>query len=52
MEIKAQVPITVYVEKMGAILLTNKQHTGDRTKHMDMHYHLTHEYVEDGMVKI
>ena len=21
-------------------------------KHMDIHYHLIHEYVEDGMVKI
>ena len=37
---------------MGALLLVNNHTTSDQKKHMDIWYHLIHEYVEDRMVKI
>ena len=52
MENEVELPITVYVDNIGAIFLANNCTTSDHTKHMDIYYHLIHEYVEDGMVKI
>ena len=52
MEIEVALPITVYVDNIGATFLANNHTTSDCTKHMDISYHLVHEYVEDGMVKI
>ena len=52
MEIEVELPITVYVDNIGAIFLANNCTTSDHTKHMDIHYHLILESVEDEMVKI
>ena len=52
MEIEVTLPIAVYVDSIGATFLGNNHTTSDCTKHMDICYHLVHEYVEDGMVKI
>ena len=52
MEIEVKLPITVYIDNIGAIFLVNNHTTSDHTKHMDICYHLIHEYVEDRMVKI
>ena len=52
MEIEVTLPITVYVDNIGAIFLVNNCTTSDQTKHVDICYHLIQEYVEDRMVKI
>ena len=52
MEIEVALEITVYVDNIRAIFLVNNHTTSDQTKHVDIHNHLIHEYVEDGMVKI
>ena len=40
------------MDNAGAIFLANNKALGQRTKHIDTHYHFTREYVEDGIVKI
>ena len=52
MEIEVELPITVYVDNIGAIFLAVSHTTSDRMKHMDIYYHLICEYGEDGIVKI
>ena len=52
MEIEVDLPITVCIDNIRAIFLANNCTTSNHTRHMDIHYHLIHEYVEDGMVKI
>ena len=52
MEIAIQLPITVYVDNMGAIFLVNNQNMSDQMKSMDIWYHLLCEHMEDGMIKI
>ena len=52
MEIEVELPITVYADNIGAVFLENNCTSSDHTKHMDIHYHLSHEYVEHGMIKI
>ena len=51
MEIDDELLITVYVDNIGAIVLLNNHTTSNPTIHVDICYHLIHEYVEDGMVK-
>ena len=52
MDIKVELPLTVYVDNIRAIILVNNHTTSDHTEHVDIHYHLIYEYVEDGMLKI
>ena len=52
MEIEVELPITLYVDNIGAIFLVNNCTTSDLMKHVDIHNHLICEYVQDGMVKI
>ena len=44
--------ITVYVDNLGAIYLSNSAGTSNRTKHIDTHYHFVREYIEDGIIQI
>ena len=50
MEIEVQLQITVYIDNIRAIFLVNNHTTSNYTEHMDIHYHLIHEYIEDQMV--
>ena len=52
MEIEVELPITVYVNNIGSIFLANNHTTSNHTEHMDICYHLIHEYIEDGTNKI
>ena len=44
-------PVRVLVDNVGAIYIANNAVT-KRTKHIDTRYHMIHEHVEDGIVKI
>ncbi|KAL7574078.1 hypothetical protein ACA910_015655 [Epithemia clementina (nom. ined.)] len=52
MNIELKLPITEYVDNIGAIWLTGNQSTCERTKHIDVHTHYVQEYIEDGTIKI
>ena len=52
MDVKAQLPINVHVDNVGAIFMANNQTSSDRTKHVDVRYHFVREFIEDGIVKI
>ena len=52
MDIEVELPLTVYVDNIRPIILVNNHTTSDHTKHVDIHYDLFCEYVEDGMLKI
>ena len=52
MGVEVEYPIVVEVDNAGAIFLANNKALGQRTKHIDTHYHFTREYVEDGIIKI
>ena len=49
---KVSTPIKVKVDNVGAIYLTKKATTSNRTKHVDTRYHFIREYVEKGVVVI
>ena len=49
--ITVKTPITVQVDNVGAIYMANNAVT-QRTKHIDILYHVIREYIEDGAVKI
>ena len=48
MNITVELPITVHVDNVGAIWLSNNRNTGDRTKHIDIRTSFVKEYQEDG----
>ena len=52
MNIEAKLPITVYVDNVGAIWLSNSRTTSDRTKHIDIRTAFVKEYQEDGNIII
>ena len=52
MNIEVELPITVYVDKVGAIWLSNNRTTSDRTKHIDIRTSFVKEYQEDGKIII
>ena len=52
MNITVELPITVHVDNVGAIWLSNNRNTGDRTKHIDIRTALVKEYQEDGKIII
>ena len=52
MNIEVELPITVYVDNVGAIWLSNNRTTSDRTKHIDIRTSLLKEYQEDGKIII
>jgi hypothetical protein len=51
MNIKIKLPITVRVDNVGAIYLSNNFSLGQRTKHIDIRHHFVREFVEDGIIK-
>ena len=48
MDIEVELPITVHVDNVGAIWLSNNCTTGDRTKHINIRTSFVKEYQEDG----
>ena len=50
--ITLELPITVHVDNVGAIWLSNNRNTGDRTKHIDIRTAFVKEYQEDGKLII
>ena len=52
MNIEVELPITAYVDNVGAIWLSNNRTTSDRTKHIDIRTSFVKEYQEDGKIFI
>ena len=52
MNIEVELPITVYVDNVGAIWLSNNRTTSDRTMHIDTRTDFVKEYQEDGKIII
>ena len=52
MNIEVELPITVHVDNLGAIWLSNNRTTSDRTKHIDIRTSFGKEYQEDGKIII
>ena len=52
MNITVELPITVHVDNVGAIWLSNNRNIGDRTKHIDIRTAFVKEYQEDGKIII
>ena len=52
MNIEVELPITVHVDNVGAIWLSNNRTTSDRTKHIDTRTSFVKEYEEDGKIII
>ena len=50
--IEVKLPITVYVDNVGAIWLSNNRTTSDRTKSIDIRTSFVKEYQEDGKIII
>ena len=50
MNIEVELPITVHVDSVGAIWLSNNRTTSDRTKHIDIKTSLVKEYQEDAKI--
>ena len=47
MNIEVELPITVHVDNVGAIWLSNNRTTSNRTKHVDIRICFVKEYQED-----
>ena len=52
MNITVELPITVHVDNVGAIWLSNNRNIGYRTKHIDIGISFVKEYLEDGKIII
>ena len=52
MNIEVELPITVHVDNVGAIWLSNNCTTSDRTKQIDIRTSFVKEYQEDGKIII
>ena len=52
MNIEVELPITVHVDNVGAIWLSNNRTTSDRTKDIDIRTSFVKEYQEDGKIII
>ena len=52
MNVEVQLPITVHVDNVGAIWLSNNRTTSDRTKCIDTRTSFVKEYHEDGKIII
>ena len=50
--IEVELSITVYVDNVGAIWLSNNRTTSDKTKHIDIRTSFVKEYQEDGNIII
>ena len=52
MNIEVELPITIHVDNVGAIWLSNNRTTTDRTKHIDIRISFVKEYQENGKIII
>ena len=52
MNSRVELSITVHVDNVGAIWLSNNRNTRDRTKHIDIRTAFVKEYQEDGKIII
>ena len=52
MNIEVELPITIDVDNVGAIWLSNNHTTSNRTKHIDIRTSFVKEYQEDGKIII
>ena len=52
MNIEVELPITVHVDNVGAIWLSNNRTMSDRTKHIDIRTSFVKKYEEDGKIII
>ena len=52
MNVEVELPITVHVDNVGAVWLSNNRTTSDRTKHIDIRTSFVKEYQEDGKIII
>ena len=52
MNIEVELPITVHLDNVGAIWLSNNCTTSDKTKHIDIRTSFVKEYQEDGKIII
>ena len=52
MDIEVELPITVHVDNVGAIWLSNNRTTSDKTKHIDIRTAFVNKYQEDGSILI
>ena len=52
MGIRVERPITVRVDNMGAVFMSNNVTTSQRTKHIDIRSKFVREYVQDGVIII
>ena len=50
--LEVKLPITVRVDNMGAIFMSENSTTSNRTKHVDTRYRFVNEFVGDGFNKI
>ena len=50
LQIPVQLPVTVRVDNVGTIFMSNNVQTSSRTRHIRSSY--VREYVEDGVIKI
>jgi hypothetical protein len=51
-DVAIEKPMTINVDNVGAIYMTNISSTSNRTKHVDIRYHFVREYIEDGEIKV
>ena len=52
MSLEVNLPITVRVDNVGAIFMSENVTTSNRTKHVDTRYRFVNEFVEDGFIEI
>ena len=52
MSVNVAVPITIYVENVGAIWLSNNRTTSERTKHVHIRTAFVKEFQEEGKILI
>ena len=52
MSLEVKLPITVRVDNVGAIFMSENVTTGNRTKHVDTRYRFVNEFVEDRLLKL
>ena len=50
--VEIKYPIIVHVDNTGVIFLAKNENLGQSTKNIQRRYHITREYVQDGILKI
>ena len=52
MGLTVKLPISVYVDNVGAMFMVENPSTTGRAKHVNIRYHFVREYVRDGIIKV